>query len=179
MIPHSRFWSAKRAVGGLVLCVMLPGCGGDARIELSAATAIDRLAGGLRTVLEEYHREVVAGDDRREDAVIGAFVARIRQDHADEEATGVHVTQFREALRRLREDRGVEWERYQASSDNVAALVEVTEGLRRTATESMTLSDEARRYVQYLIDLYQESRRSTPSSEACDAVSCRTTRPAD
>jgi hypothetical protein len=179
MIPHSRFWMANPAVWKLALCLMFAGCGGDARVELSAAMAIDRLAGGLRTALEEYHQEVMTGDDRREDAVIGAFVERVRQDHGDEEATSLHVTQFREALRRLREDRGVEWERYQASADNVAALVEVTEGLRRTATESITLSDEARRYVQYLVDLYRESRRSTSSSEANDAVSSGTTRPVD
>jgi hypothetical protein len=179
MIPHSRFWMANPPVWGAALCLMLAGCGGDARVELSAAMAIDRLAGGLRTALEEYHQDVLAGDDRREDAVIGAFVERIRQDHEDEGVTGQHVTQFREALRRLREDRSVEWERYQASADNVATLVEVTEGLRRTATESITLSDEARRYVQYLIDLYRESRRSNPSSETDDAVSSRTARPVD
>lgn len=171
MMTHSRFWPANRWWWGLALCLMLAGCGGDARIELSAATAIDQLAGGLQTALEEYHQEVIAGDDRREDAVVGAFVERIRQDHEDDEATGRHVTQFREALHRLREDRSVEWERYQASADNAAALVEVTEGLRRSALESITLSDEARRYVQYLIDLYRESRSSTPSSETNDAVS--------
>jgi hypothetical protein len=179
MIPRFCFWMANPPVWGAALCLMFAGCGGDARVELSAAMAIDRLTGGLRTALEEYHQDVLAGDDRREDAVIGAFVERVRQDHEDDEATAGHVTQFREALRRLREDRGVEWERYRASADNVAALVEVTEGLRRTATESMTLSDEARRYVQYLIDLYRESRQSTPSSETNDAVPSGTTRPAD
>jgi len=135
-----------------LLLLATTGCGGDARVELSAATAIEQVAASIAVAMEEYHREVTASDDHREEAVVQALVERIRRDHQDEKATDAHVADFHQAMQHLRQDRDTEWRRYVAASDNLSVLTEVTSGLRRLAVESMTLSDEVRRYLHNVID---------------------------
>jgi hypothetical protein len=135
----------------LSIAVLVTGCNGDARVELSAASALDRIASGMAVAVSEYHRDIEAADDRREAAVIDAFIERIRRDHPDEQMTAEHAFAFRDAMDRLRHDRRVEWERFLAVSNNLTTLLEITDGLRRLAVESMTLSDEARRYLRELV----------------------------
>jgi hypothetical protein len=149
-----------------VLLLAAAGCGGDARVELSAATAIEQVAASIAVAMEEYHREVNAADDLREDAVVRALVERIRRDHQDEKATDAHVADFHQAMRHVRQDRDTEWRRYVAAGDNLSALSEVTGGLRRLAVESMTLSDEVRRYLQTVIDARStHGKARTPDEE--------------
>jgi len=135
----------------LSMVLLVAGCDGDARVELSAATALDRIASGMADALGEYHRDVAEADDRRETAVIDAFIERVRRESPDEQMTAEHAFAFREAMGRLRQDRRVEWMRFMAASDNLSTLIEVTDGLRRLAIESMTLSDEARRYLRQFV----------------------------
>lgn len=135
------------------------GCGGDAGVELAAAQTIESLADSLSAAVAEYHQEVQAGDDQRESAVVAALIARVRQDAEDESATAAHAADFTEAMGRLRADRAVEWERYRAALDNLGGFREVAAGLRRVAIESMSLEDEARRY---LLELSQLRKQESP-----------------
>lgn len=135
------------------------GCGGDAGVELAAAQTIESLADSLSAAVAEYHQEVQAGDDQRESAVVAALIARVRQVAEDESATEAHAADFTEAMGRIRADRAVEWERYRAALDNLGGLKEVAAGLRRVAIESMSLEDEARRY---LLELSQLRNQETP-----------------
>jgi len=139
--------------------VWIGGCGGDARLELAAADALDGLAASLETTVQEYHAEVQAADDERESAVVAAFVTRMRRDAADEETAGRHTVEFAEALRRVRADRGVEWGRYHAVLENVSILQEISRGLQRAALESMSLEDESRRYLRSLMETVSAARR--------------------
>ena len=135
------------------------GCGGDAGVELAAAQTIESLADSLSAAVGEYHQEVQAGDDQRESAVVAALIVRVRQDAEDESATAAHGADFTEAMGRIRADRAVEWERYRAALDNLGGLKEVAAGLRRVAIESMSLEDEARRY---LLELSRLRNQETP-----------------
>ncbi|UCG16162.1 MAG: hypothetical protein JSV19_12795 [Phycisphaerales bacterium] len=158
---------SRHAVSAACLLLLAAaGCGGDARVELSAATAIEQVAASVAVAMEEYHREVTAADDRREDAVVRALVERIRRDHQDEKATDAHVADFHQAMRHVRQDRDTEWRRYVATGDNLSVLTEITSGLRRLAVESMTLSDEARRYLRDVIDArLTHANARTPDEE--------------
>ncbi len=151
--------TATRLIVSIALVVS--GCGGDARVEMSAATAIDRIAAGMTVALDEYHRDVSDADARREDAVVDAFIERVRRDHEDARLAARHADAFREAVRRLRHDRDVEWTRYTAMSDDVVVLREIADGLRRLAVESTTLSDEARRYLGDLVARQQSAQGPT------------------
>ncbi|MFH0980974.1 MAG: hypothetical protein V2A79_05495 [Planctomycetota bacterium] len=130
----------------------MSGCGGDARVELSAADSIESLAGALELALQEYHADLATGDDLRESAAIAAFVKRIQEASDDPAGQDRHVAEFTAALHRIRQDRRVEWTRFGAGQDNLDTLREITGGLRRLAVESLTLRDEARRYIYALID---------------------------
>lgn len=141
------------------------GCDVNARVELSAATAIEQVAAGLATAVEEYHVDLTAADDRREDAVVSAFVERVRRDHEAPSATDAHAADFRRALHRIRQDRDVEFRRYATTSANISTLLETTGGLRRLAVESMTLSDEARRYLRGLIEAVPRAGAAPSGSE--------------
>jgi hypothetical protein len=46
----------------------------------------------------------------------------------------------------------VQWRRHTAALENVAVIREVAEGLRRMGIESLTLSDEMRRYLSRWIE---------------------------
>ncbi len=151
-------WVAAAALVGVALGAC--GCGGDARVELAAAEALDRVAGQLDAALGEYTAEVAAADRSREADAISAFVVRV-QGAADEEEVARHMTEFNEALARLRADQWTEWQRYQASRENVAAVREVADGLRRVAIATLTVQDDVRRYLTSLI----EARRAAEAAQ--------------
>ena len=144
-------WMAAVAVGG---------CGGDARVDLSAADGIRATAKQMEIVLQEYHDEVARYDTSREDEVIAAFVGRIKTDVQDDSAVASHVTDFRGALEKIRKDRDTEYTRRAAAADNVAVLREMARGLERLGIESLTLQDEMKRYLTSWID----ARRRADSS---------------
>lgn len=152
-------------LAGALLTTAGAGCGGDARVELSAATAIQQLTAGLAVAIEEYHEEVGAADDRREAAVVDAFVERIRADHADPAATDQHAEAFRAALGRVRADRTVEWRRYHRTRDMLETLDEIRDGLQRLAIDSLTLSDELRRYLHDMLTRPAPAGRATLQTE--------------
>lgn len=131
--------------GGFVLAC--PGCGGDAHVELSAADALLAVARQMEMTVEEYHRDMERHDDARTSAVVDAFVQRVRRDAQDDAALDEHAGAFEEALRRLTDDRRTEWTRRQAATDNIGVMRDVAAGLRRMAVESLSLSDEMRRYL--------------------------------
>jgi hypothetical protein len=131
----------------LLLALLPAGCGGDARIQLSAADALTATAGQVELAMQEYHQEGSAYDDSRESEVVSAFVVRVRADHADPAAVESHADRFKAALATIRTDRDVEWQRRQAALENVAVLRELARGLRRLALESLSLDDEMRRYL--------------------------------
>lgn len=147
----------------LAVCVAATwacGCGGDARVELSAADSIESLADALELAVQEYHEDLTTSDDLRESAAIAAFVRRLRETADDPAEQDRHVATFTAALARVRQDQRVEWTRFSATQDNIDTLREITGGLRRLAVESLTLRDEARRYIYSLVDQWQSSRRS-------------------
>lgn len=133
-------------------CVAGSGCGGDARVELATADAMQSLATAMDQVLGEYHEGIVGADDGREGAAITALVTRVTRDAGDENKVSGHAEAFSQALAKLRGDRAVEWQRYRAALDNVALLRETAADLRRLAVASMSLQDETRRYVLALFD---------------------------
>ncbi len=151
-------------VGVVVMCSVAMsctfGCGGDAHLELAAADALDTAARELDVSFDEYHAELARMDDAREAGVVEAFIDRVRVDHEDDAKTAGHEEAFREAMRRIRADRGTERERYANSRENVSMLREVASGLRRLAIESLSLEDEMRRYLESWME-----RMNTPQPE--------------
>lgn len=133
---------------GMGVLLVVAGCGGDARVELSAADAVTAVAGQMDGALAEYHKEVSRADDAREGEVVRAFVARVRADSADSEALDQHSEQFGSALARIRQDRETEWSRRSAVAENVQVLREIAKGLQRIGLQSLSLQDEMRRYLE-------------------------------
>jgi len=123
------------------------GCGGAARVELSAADALSAVAGQMRVAFDEYHGEVEAHDDTRESAVVRAFVDRVRRDSSDGAKLDQHASQFEAAMATIRADRRTEWRRRAAAETQVETILEVAKGLRRLGIESLSLQDEMRRYL--------------------------------
>ncbi|MGQ9650856.1 MAG: hypothetical protein ACUVXJ_12155 [Phycisphaerae bacterium] len=147
----------------------LAGCGGDARLELSAADALTAAADRMEIVVAEYHAEMDAYDGTRESAVVEAFVERLKSSAGDERAMADHAVQFRLALERVRQDRAVQWQRHTAALENVAAVREVAEGLRRMGIESLTLSDEMRRYLSRWTEARRQAAMTTAAIQTCGA----------
>ena len=143
---------------GLTLGGFLGGCGGDARVELAAADSMDTLGASMAQTLAEYHADLARVDDERQRAAIRAFIDRVRADVSDEAATDAHADAFQKALERLDADRRTAWERYTASSDNVATLHEIAQDLRRLALNSMSLDDEVRRYFGDVMKRRKETK---------------------
>ena len=139
-----------RSIVGVSVGVCI-GCVGDGRATLSAMDSVDVLGDALAGALGEYHDDLERLDDEREQAVIDAFVGRVRRDVAGGVSDEADAAAFRLALAQIRADRRVALERYLASRENLAAIREVTSGLRRLALESMSLQDETRRYFYDLI----------------------------
>lgn len=143
------------AAATLAFLSCMAGCWGGAPVSLSAANAVDAVGAELRRALHEYHAEVESADDTREDEAVAALVARLQRDASDEAATAGHVSAFRAAMQKLRADRRVESARHAAAIDNVRLLSEISGGVRRVAIESMSLSDEVKRYLTDLLDARQ------------------------
>lgn len=153
----------------MLLLAAVSGCGGDARVELSAADAISVAARQMETTLQEYHQEVVSYDDAREASAVGAFVARVRTDASDSAAVDAHAAAFTTALQRIRADRETEWARRSVAVDNVGVLHEVARGLQRIGIESLSLRDEVRRYITDWMSRREQSvvgAKSTPPDAA-------------
>ncbi|HSW46336.1 MAG TPA: hypothetical protein VLM89_12275 [Phycisphaerae bacterium] len=136
----------------MLILAAASGCGGDARVDLSAADGIRAAAGQMELTLREYHQEVSRYDDSRESAVIAAFVTRVRKDNEDEAALDKHSTEFQTAMSRIRGDREVEYTRQSAARDNVSVLRELAGGLERLGIESLSLQDEVKRYLSGRLD---------------------------
>jgi len=149
-----------------VWCVILcAGCsGGDARVEMSAADGLNALADQFDTTIDEYHQDLAEGDTTRESAVIAAFVSRVQRDNAD--AMDKHTAEFSDALAKIRGDREVEFDRRNAAKDNVITLREIGKGLQQLAVQSMTLNDEARRYLTGWVSQYQQARKEAAAASA-------------
>jgi hypothetical protein len=130
---------------------MPAGCGGDARVELAAADALDVAAAQLRLAFDEYHAEINRADQSRQHAAVGAFVARLRADIDDQAAIDAHTAAFTEALAALWADQRAEDQRCHNALDNLDAVGEVAAGLRRVGIATLTVSDEVRRYLDSLI----------------------------
>ena len=137
----------------LFLLMMLPLCGclANAQVQVSAARSLAAVADELRLAVDEYDADLAMADDAREADVIAAFVDRVGRDVGDASAMAQHEAAFREALLRIRDDRQVAWQRRTSAMDNVSLLEEVGQGLEKLAVQSMTLSDEARRYLGTLL----------------------------
>lgn len=158
---------ARLVIGAAVLLAFLScmvGCVGGAPVSLSATNAIDAVGAELRRAIDEYHAEVDTADDAREAEAVAAFVARLQRDANDEAATASDVATFRAAMVKLRADRRVETTRYAAAVDNVRLLGEISSGVRRVAIESMTLSDEVKRYITDLLDARQAAAMNAVDS---------------
>ncbi len=163
----------KRACGILGYATLLAlsgagGCGGDARVELSAADALAAVAERMDLVIAEYHADVRHYDDLRETEVVAAFIERVRRTAADETAVDRHAVQFKDALARIRTDRDTERTRRDTAHENVRALREVAGGLRRLAIESLTLDDEMRRYLSGWFDMRRAAQAAVVRREVDD-----------
>ncbi len=146
--------------------ILVAGCGGDARLELSAADALSAVASEMEATVAEYHDEVSRFDDSRESAVVSAFVTRVQADVGDASAIESHASDFEAALRRIRADRETEWTRRAAAMDNVGVLREVSRGLQKLGIESLTLRDEVRRYLTGWIDTRQRAQEESVQQAA-------------
>lgn len=133
---------------GAISALTAAGCGGDARVELSAADALQAIAVQMEMTVKEYHGEVSRYDDAREAAVVTAFVERVRRDVNDQVTVDGHAADFAKALARIRTDRETEWSRRAAAMENVAVLLEVSRGLQKLAISSLSLRDELQRYLE-------------------------------
>lgn len=150
----------RRVRAGMALGVAagLAGCGGDARVEMAAADALDRVANEMTVAYSEYHAEVERYDAQREADVTAAFIARIRRDQADEDKCQQHGREFAAALAKIRTDRGTEAARIGMAGEQVAAVREIGRGLRNVGIASLSLQDEMRRYLMSTIEAYRKAQ---------------------
>ena len=147
------------------------GCGGDARVELSAAESLDRVAREVESALQEYHAEVEGSDDRREARLASDFAARVRRDVKNAEVVDQHAADFMRALSKIRDDRRVEWERHDATMDHVAVMREVGNGLREIALQNLRLDEQTRRYFDEVLQrLAEHSQPDSGSSVTIPAT---------
>lgn len=155
------------SVGWVLVFMPLAGClGGDARVELAAADSLDALAAELRLVVDEYHADLGAADDARQSDVVSAFIARVRADSSDDDATAAHAAAFEAALRHLRGDREVAFERRTAAQENLNIVRDTADGLRRVGVASLSLEDEAKRYLLDFIATRQAASRDVAKRSA-------------
>ena len=101
-------------------------------------------------------------DASRESSIVAAFVGRVRQDAADDAALAGHVSDFEQALHKVRTDRETEWSRKTAAAENVSVLREIARGLQRLAIESLGVQDEVKRYLQNWIAAREQKSAKTP-----------------
>ncbi len=156
---------AAAAIGGLGV-----GCGGDAGMELAASDALVAVADQMQVTVQEYHQDVSRFDDSREDGVVEAFVARVQAAHDDAAATETNVKEFQAALRKIRQDRETEWQRRTAAMSNVDTLREMARGMQKLALDSLSLRDEARRYIETWIANRETKKQTAAGSTAAQAA---------
>ncbi|MBP7935863.1 MAG: hypothetical protein KA354_14555 [Phycisphaerae bacterium] len=144
-----------------VILLVFSGCGGDARMEMSAADALSAAASQMETTLREYHDEVGRYDDARESQVVAAFVERVKVAATEPAAVESHTGDFRSALKAIRQDREAEHARLAAARDNVGVLREMAKGMQRLAIDSLSLQDEMRRYLAG----WMEARRKAEAAD--------------
>jgi hypothetical protein len=113
------------------------------------------------TTIDEYRHDLEQLDDQRRNAAVEAFVVRVRRDHQDNEALAAHTAAFTTALDRIEADRKTAAERRQAAVENLETLGEIADSLRRLAIESMSLDDEARRYLTGLMSQIRSNQPQT------------------
>lgn len=152
----------------LIAIAVMAGCGGDARVELSAADAIRAVAVQMDQAVVEYHREVCRYDDTREAELVAAFIGRVRREKEDEAALDRHSADLARALTRVRADRETEWTRRAAAGENVKVLREIAQGLERIGLQSLSLQDEMRRYLETWM---QAQRRASGARGAAGGIS--------
>lgn len=144
-------------VGWTLVGLLCTGCAGRARVELAAADALDALSAELLVALAEYEQDLASADAAREASATAAYLQRVQRDADDPDKLTEHTAQLLAALERLRADRRVAWERYDASRDNVAVAREVAAELRRLAIAGLSLQTDAQRYVEALIDAQKQA----------------------
>ncbi len=144
--------------------------GGDAKVELAAADALDAIGGGLTTAVAEYHGDLSRHDDERQRAVVHALIERIRADAANDAAVETHAEAFHQAMAHLEQDRQAAWLRYSATADNLSTLHEIAGDLRRLAVESLSLNDETKRYFGDLIQRWRTVSDQRKASKEAEGV---------
>lgn len=144
------------------------GCAGNATTALSAGDALGRVADQLDVAVDEYHNDVASHDDRREAEVASAFVARVVANAGDQDKLANDQAQFLMAMAKIRGDREVEWDRRNATKENIDALREVAKGMRRLALDSLSLNDEMRRYLTGWYDTYEQSKAARAAEKAAN-----------
>jgi hypothetical protein len=145
--------------GVVVQGLLVTGCLHNAPFELAAADALLASANELDRSLHEYQADLQQSDAVREEAVIGAFVQRLRNDSQDEAAVSVHVAAFKEALARIQQDRRVADERFDTAAEHIDALREVAAGMETLAVQQLSLQDDMRRYLRSWIDARRTAER--------------------
>jgi hypothetical protein len=148
-------------LSGIGWVLAAAGCGGDARVDMTAADTLDALAVQMERALTEYHAELEAADDAREEAVVDAFISRVKTDVSNDEKLDSHSRAFGGAMKRIRSDRAVEWQRHTAAADNINLMREVGDGLRKLAVQSLLVQDEVKRYVTSLMDAKRRAQAAT------------------
>ena len=129
---------------------------------------MDLLATSLATAIDEYRHDLEQLDDQRRKAVVDAFVIRVRNNAQDEDALAAHTAAFNIALDRMEADRRAASDRRQAAVENLETLQEIADGLRRLAIESMSLDNDARRFLESaLIQVrHAEQSEASPGQDA-------------
>jgi len=164
------FLSCAIVMGG---CVGAAGCAGHAQVELAAADAIEALATETQKALDEYDRELDESDTTRGREIAAAFVDRTKRDHDDDEQMARHEAAFSAAIDRLWADRETAIRRHGRASANVGTLKETATGLRRMGVDALGLEDEARRYVEPLLDARARLVASSKNASTTQAASAR------
>ena len=162
-------WNAEMCAMGIMVqaALWLAGCaGGDARVEMAAAEAMDALAAQLELTVEEYHADLSVADDARQEDVVAALIGRLKTDCGQDELSTQHALDFQAALARLRQDREVALQRRGAAAENLTILRDTADGLRRVGVASLSLEDETKRYLMDLI----AARKAAATANAKGAV---------
>lgn len=159
-----------RLIMGCLATTVSTSCVGGARVELAAADVLDQLRSSLATAMNEMHADILLGDTWREQAITNALVRRLVPGDGDEgsaaDSANGHKQDFLQALARIREDRQTQWARLIATRDNLLLIGEVSEGLRRLAIDTMSLEDEARRYLMSVIESVRGNLGNTAATIA-------------
>ena len=144
-----KFSPDRRILSGLLCAgvLVVGGCGVPPMAVMSQSQMLHRAGAEVRNAAAEWAADVQAGDDAREAAAIGAFVARIRRAADNEPQIATDTAAFTSALTSLRRDRYAADERLRVVLDNVDAVDEAADAMQQLAVESQSLNDEWKRYV--------------------------------